>query len=105
MRSLANVTVGDALLTYGVRGWTGNAGVCGREAPLATALPGLTLLSVHDDAESLCGCVREIGTIITIARPAGTGQRDRLAARPPRRPTRYQFKRGVLDEARTSQRG
>lgn len=64
MRSLANVTVGDALFTYGVRGWTGNAGVCGREAPLTTALPGLTLLSVHDDAESLCGCALEFETII-----------------------------------------
>lgn len=65
MRSLANVTVGDALLTYGVRGWTGNAGVCGREAPLMIALPGLTLLSVHDDVESLCGCV-DFETIIII---------------------------------------
>lgn len=68
MRSLANVTVGDALLTYGVRGWTGNAGVCGREAPLTTALPGLTLLSVHDDAKSLCGCV-EFEAIIVITHP------------------------------------
>lgn len=69
MRSLANVTVGDALLTYGVRGWTGNAGVCGREAPLMTALPGLTLLSVHDDVESLCGCV-DFKAIIVITRGA-----------------------------------
>lgn len=68
MRSLANVTVGDALLTYGVRGWTGNAGVCGREAPLMAALPGLTLLSVHDDVESLCGYV-EFETIIVITHP------------------------------------